>query len=172
MMSGIQVKSSTRAFTLIELLCVLVIISLFSGLVVIGLAGPLKRATNGHQLSMVSSLDQLARLQAKHKNTTVQLTFDLDAGLAYRSELESTTRIGHAERLTNAVIMISSGVLDSGTHHVIMNANGTSESYAVGLQDSRKESWILIAGQTGQATKLTREEDVDAVLQVTRPDTN
>jgi prepilin-type N-terminal cleavage/methylation domain-containing protein len=167
------------AFTLLELLVVLVIVVLLTSVVAVRMQAPYANARLAEVLKRIEFVDGQARGHAHSFAVPWRLTFDLDRGRIYAQRtgshderhcelvLPDTLRIRHVVTLADEV--------GSGTVHINVSPRGVTETYAVCVStQTGSASWLLFAGVSGQVSSLEEFTDVQRVLEPLRaasPDT-
>ncbi len=161
------------AFTLLELLVVLVIVVLLTSIVAVRMQAPYANARLAEVLKRIEFVDGQARGHAHTFAMPWRLTFDLDRGRVYaqrngsRDErhcevvLPATLRIRHVVTLADEV--------GAGTTHIDVSPRGVTETYAVCVStQTGSASWLLFAGVSGQVSSLKEFTDVQHVLEQLR----
>ncbi len=162
-----------RAFTLVEVMVVVLLMGLLAGAVALSLGGDVADSVRGNVVGRIAETDHLARLAARRMGGRTELQIDLDEQLLrYVSRVGEADEHGsHAVRLADAhvvdrVLMGGSSTsaireIEKGTVHIAMSENGHSASYAlrVSTRSDGHRTWLVFAGLTGQVTVLEDEED-------------
>jgi prepilin-type N-terminal cleavage/methylation domain-containing protein len=172
---GSQVCRLT-GFTLVELLSVLVVVGLLTGMVSWRLHGSLQRVRLRQSLERIEGLDRQARAEARRSSRTVRLEIDPTDGRLLLDKGEPSPG-GRSRRSTKGVSVVLPS--DVGIREVKVAARGTvrrdvvlavsplgqSLSYAVELATARAgNGWVVVLGRTGQIVRLQSEGEVDALL--------
>jgi prepilin-type N-terminal cleavage/methylation domain-containing protein len=162
------------AFTLLELLVVLVIVSLVATSVVLSSTGMWRQASMEATISRLESLDQHMRSYARSRGKSCELEFD-----TFEDQVRKVYQ--PEQRLDQPAIFLGRGfqlerVRMPGSSsarrklNVRFHANGTSLTYALGFKSADNETqWLLFAGVSGQLTRLNSERDLDAAFNLISP---
>jgi prepilin-type N-terminal cleavage/methylation domain-containing protein len=176
----------SRAFTLIEIMVVVVLMGLLAGAAALTLTGQVAERTRDDIVGQLSRQDHMARLAARRLGET-KLQYDLESQRIWRV---TTMRDGgfdrsHAMRLprNHAVDRIliadhestNSEDHETGQVEIVYSPGGHSLSYALRMHSQKEESrvWLFFAGLTGQVTVMEDEGKVYNLLQALskgRPD--
>jgi len=170
-------RPTRDAFSLVEVITVLVIVSLVAASVSLRLAGPVRRAALDDLAGRIAAFDRRARVSARRHDRDMQMAFDLsrgevacaavgDAGEAERRG--STVAMPRGCRLAALFMAGAAGAACQettvGRAVVRVSRRGLSPSYAVCIETERGErAWLLAAGLTGE---VTRVDDGAAVREV------
>jgi len=165
-------------FSLIELSAVLLIAGIAAGAVALRLGGPLARANAEDAMGQIQQFDHLARAYARRHDQELVVVIQLDRGRLYkrgpdRKELGAALKMPRRIHLRQA--WVGSGRAASGQVEIPISRLGLSPSYAMQVvTDKRSETWLLVAGLTGQMSQLDHEKDVEhamaAIAAATRAD--
>lgn len=160
-----------RAFTLIELAAVSLIVALLAGAVVWSFSGPIAAARAADALDRVRTFDAVARQATANNHREAVLRFDLysgslerydagqPAGPVYQARLPQGYRIA---RFRAADVDLQDG--DDRRVSIRCSAEGRTSTYAVQVVGPSLDRWMVFAGLSGQATEFDRESEVDAVF--------
>ena len=152
------------AFTLIELVVVVVIIALLSSLAVMSFGGTMDRYALNRAAETVQSFDSRARRDARTSRTAVTGTIE---------RRRDTFRLGqgrqapefHLPRAVNiADIRVDRRAVSAAEVQLQFNSDGVSPSYAVQLQRGESSLWMVVLGVSGQVVTLQSEREVNAIL--------
>ena len=146
-----------RAFTLIELLGVMLVMALLATVAVMSFATPIRAARARAAVEMIRSFDRSTRELALRGGTPLRMKFDADEGTLTRS------RGGSA---------IYSATLPSGFRIAEMrggatidcSALGLTRSYALRITGEHFDQWLIVAGLSGQITATSDERTVINIL--------
>jgi prepilin-type N-terminal cleavage/methylation domain-containing protein len=157
-----------RAFSLVELALVLVILALAAGTVAVGVRGTLARVTLADCLDEIEVFDRTTRRLATEQGEALRLVVDLARGRLRRTGADGREERGVAYRLPDgwriAEVRLVGRRVTTGTVAVSVSARGLGPTYALRLGGAEgRGCWIAVAGLTGQTWE---PEDEDAVQQV------
>jgi len=181
-----------RAFTLIEVMAVVVILALLAGTVVWSLTGDVRRVGVAEAADTIAHVDRTARIAAQRFEGGCRLRIDLDQQRARRLHTDAGGEVAAAHsvslprghRIEQLVLAPDVGDaatggaaarrVISGAIDIAYSPQGASPTYALRLgSPSGRQQWLVFAGLTGQMTVIDDERDVDnlfAMLAATRPD--
>ncbi len=145
----IQFKDSrsTRAFSLVELLVVLLILSMTATIVMVRFAGPLRKQRVATACEQWKSLDQLARIHSKNGDVTIevvtssnatQITLSSDKGLIRQSAFVRPLQIKLYDEFGNVLSWLS------------FRQSAGSIDYQVVISEGEVSKEIKFAGGSGQ----------------------
>ena len=154
------------AFTLIELMAVIVLMALLSATATLMVRAPLAKAKQDQAIAQIRFLDATARDRAR-QGEQVRLEFDLQASVA-------TLIDGQGEEIVNRValsdkpyqVMIMGAEKTDDSHRwVCYDQFGKSRSFAAQIGDqSSTNGWLMVLGMTGQTYMLNEKGAVHAII--------
>lgn len=154
------------AFTLIELVVVMLILAILAGTVVYSLSGTLDRYWLGQTAERMELFDAHARRQAVQRRTSVVASIDGDRHLL--EVVEPANRLSErfeiSSRVEVAEIRARQSVRSADGLQLVINRHGQSPSYAVKLQRHNQYRWLIVLGRSGQTISIADEEMIDAIL--------
>ena len=162
------------AFTLIELMVVLVIISLMAATVVISSTGIWRQASIESGIARLESLDQHMRSYARARGKPCQLQFDV-----YKQQVsklydpdkrpdQPAASLGRGLKLEE--IFVGSVSASRRKVSIGFDRAGMSPTYALEFKTTNNQQfWLLFAGVGGQLTRFSSEKELDAALQLITP---
>ena len=162
-------KSVLSAFTLIEVLVVLVIIGLLAAVATVRLQEPLQNARLGNVIQRIAFTDGQVRSHAQRFARRARLVYDLEKNLVY-AESEAASGAAHLRfELPGSVQLDQVRLHRSGSvgrkATIEVTPQGQTPSYAVKLgAGDRAGLWLFFSGVTGQVTQVDRESDVEELL--------
>lgn len=158
-----------RAFTLIEIVAVLAIMSMLMATAIVSFRGACRSARAQYALETIAQADAVTRERAARFGRTAELEIDID-----RSVLVTTTMDDEGETfnqptpLTGVAIervMVGNRQRGSGRVAVPFSAIGTSPTYAMRVKGANGESrWLMFCGATGQETIFENDRDIETLL--------
>lgn len=153
-----------NAFTLIELVVVIVIMSLLATLAVISFGGTIDRYQLGRAMETIEMFDARARRDARTLRQPVQTTIDRnDKRLVIHSREESSRyRLPRTVEIRD--IRIPRRAVVGGDFEIEFNREGRSVTYAIELGRGDMTRWMLVLGASGQVLTITDEREVDEIL--------
>jgi len=162
------------AFTLLELLVVLVLVALLTAIVAVRLMAPLQKARLESAVQRVAFIDSQTRTHARSASTGCQIVCELDSGRIFAQDASGHGHVAFDYRVPGALCVqrVLSAQLDcgSGTARIEVSARGTSCTYAICLSNAQHEKrWLLFAGLTGQIAYPKDDADVQAIFEFLEP---
>lgn len=158
-------------FTLIELVIVMILVALLSGLVMYSVRGHVDAAAIQRAAEQFQSLDRRLRAETRRAERAATIQFrDKGRRISVDSETDlSSTGIDIDQTLPGSVSVESLRLArvdgSSATGRVLLNAHGQSVNYAVHLVTaSGAEAWVVTLGVSGQQIRCRTEGEVDAML--------
>lgn len=153
-----------RAFTLIEVMVVLVLAAVLTTAVAVALTSPARAAQAKDAAERVEAFDRLVREHAKTAGAPQAIVFDLNRGTVRRGET-ATDETGAQEpgpvlqlpgQFRIERLLLPNGPVLSGEVRVPVSARGQTPSYALLLTERRQQKghWLAFAGLTGQMTEV------------------
>ena len=164
------------AFTLIEVMAVIVLLGLMAGAVTWSFARNVRGASRETAMSQVMRADRMARLAARRFGRPCVLRIDIGAQRVWRVvEVGSRIEKSPATSVSGCRldrIAIAGAVADSGIVDVPYSTAGHSASYGIRLVRQDWRGWLIFCGLTGQATVIENEQEAQNLLSLAgaRPD--
>ncbi|WP_428940622.1 pilus assembly FimT family protein [Fontivita pretiosa] len=163
-------RPARGAFTLLELLAVILIGGLLAAAVVLRLGPQLAQARLAGVLQQLEDADRLARASAAESGEPCEMVFDLTEGRVWRREQGRVGKLASL-RLPRGFAIAQMRTARSSHHGgevaVQIRPDGRSDSYALCVgragEEGRRErqsSWLVFAGLSGQVKRLSDERDV------------
>jgi prepilin-type N-terminal cleavage/methylation domain-containing protein len=158
-----------RAFSLIEVMLVVLILGIVAAAVSLNLTGPMHRARASDLAEEIASFDRLTRTYARRHDRPLRLVIDLSEGRIRRMDGSGTETIGAPLELGSswriARLLVGNQDVDFGTVSITCSRRGLTPTYAMLLEDRRgPRRWILIAGLTGQPSEMSDEKEIRQTL--------
>ncbi|MGI9470654.1 MAG: pilus assembly FimT family protein [Rubripirellula sp.] len=154
------------AFTLLEVVVVMVIIGILSTLAVMSLSGTMDRYRLDRAIETVELFDARARRQASNRRAPVDATIHLQ-----RNRLQIESSNGPAARVFSlpggveiASVRLSRKSVVGSELDLRYNQDGISPSYAVELKRGKHSRWLVVLGVSGQIVQLDGEREIDDIL--------
>lgn len=180
-MTWTDVQSSScrqrrAAFTLVELVVVLVIISIVASAAIFSLRRPLQIARLNRAISSLEDADRRARMEAQRSGTIVELIVDPRDNLAQQTTLVDGRRQTESRSLslsgsqTIDRFMFANGTTVKEQLKVKFAPNGRSATYAIRLKATGNnpqslQTWLVVVGATGQYVEVNEDSVVEQILQ-------
>ncbi len=177
------------AFTMIEMLAVIVVLGLLAGAAAWSLAGDAEAATYENVVGKLAHHERTARLAANRLGQTCVLRYNLNAQRISRFDTADRMatpawRLPAPYRIDRIVIHRPGGGDDAGHHgfgerydagtvEIDISRAGRSATYAIRVANNQQQGWLVFSGLTGQMTRINDAQEVDnlfAMLAGERPD--
>ena len=155
-----------HAFTLIELVVVMLILATLAGLVAYSLGGVMDRYQMNRAIETIELFDARARRQAIRSRRPLETRIDRGRNLL---SIEPSARRSPAtfrlpRRVEIAEIRMGRTTVAGGPLQLGINRHGQSESYAIHLQRGSVQRWLVVLGTSGQIVALNDKGEADAIL--------
>jgi prepilin-type N-terminal cleavage/methylation domain-containing protein len=153
-----------RAFTLVEIMAVILLATILSTAVMVSLAGPKRQATLQDVIQRLAATDHRLRQQALESGKPVTIRYDQSAGKLLRLEDDGgqTTVFDFPDAAALAEVRCAAAN-DDGS--MTCSSLGIMPTYAVALQPKNSPpQWIVFAGLSGDDVKAKDEKEVDAIF--------
>ncbi len=158
-----------RAFTLVELTVVLLILAIAAAAVTLRVHGPMRRARLDDVIAQVQQYDHLTRQWAREHDRPAQLVVDLSAGRLSRADEAGRAtgskplELGSDWAITR--LRIGREDVSGGQVSVHCSRAGLTPTYAMELTaPGGRRVWLLFAGLTGWAERVDDEAEVQDIL--------
>lgn len=163
----------TSAFTLIELLAVLVIVGLITAVASIRLSGTAQAARLEWAIQRLAAEDTLMRTHAAASGRAAHLRVQLGTGRLIRDfgdRREKASPVDLGQNLQVSRFLSAARDIETGDASIDYSPSGTCQTFAVELKGPGNRSILMLfAGITGQVTRIEDGRDVSRILQAMRP---
>jgi prepilin-type N-terminal cleavage/methylation domain-containing protein len=154
------------AFSLLEVMLVLVIIGLVMATVSLNWLPVLKRAQFSETVRKVQSIDQQARLTARTRGVPVRIIYGLEGNRIQFTRIsndgvETLQSFDLPEGHSIEQVLIRDDAVGESEYVSEINRFGISETLAVLVVDGSQEKWILFAGGTGQSQTFNDSSQIE-----------
>jgi prepilin-type N-terminal cleavage/methylation domain-containing protein len=160
-----------HAFTLIEVIAVVVILGMLVGVASMNLRGHLNRIKMIQAVGLLEEADRFARSIARKEHLPLEMTFNRKSStIRVRSAAGSASKpISRLWKLPTGItiskIRDAQGSNESHEKQIVISANGTSMMYAIGLVGTnRSATWLVMLGFSGQLVRMENDADVAAMF--------
>ena len=158
-----------RAFTLIEVMVVVLMMGLLAGAAALTLNKPLREARALDAITTVRSFDETARTVARRLGRPATLRFDFTANVLQRFEdnrLTQQIQLPFGFRVSQ--VRTAARRASEGDAQILCSPLGITRTYAVRIQGSGDfNTWLLVSGLSGEVTPITDESKLDAIFSAT-----
>jgi prepilin-type N-terminal cleavage/methylation domain-containing protein len=148
-------RKSRRAFTLIEMIAVVVILGVMAGAAAWSFRSSIESASARDVIEQIRFLDSTARQRAMRIGRPVEIVFDVSESALVRREgkrseesLRTTLPRGYRIEQVN----VSGRGMFDGEAAIVCSARGQSASYALRVVGPQMDQWLLFAGMSGQVS--------------------
>ena len=166
--------TSCGAFTLLELLLVLIVLSMVAVTVAVAWSGLHRRAVMADAIQRIEFFDQHMRQYARMHRSPCALKFDTKEGRVRKIYDLQGDKGTHWHTLGRGItlkqIEVSGGGRMRSTVEIPFNRHGLSATYGIALETrGEAQRWLVVAGLSGQVTHFETEDEFDAALQLIEP---
>ena len=163
-------RKPLAAFTLIELVVVLVLMSLLATLTVTAFGGTIDRYRLSRAAETFESFDAYIRREARKSGDMEKASINSNKGELTFVHSDRLRR--RMFRIPNLVEIAELKMVDSDGRRRSMRSvtdfevasSGRTPTYAVHLQRGKLSKWLVVLGFSGQIVSLESEREVDALL--------
>lgn len=155
-----------NAFTLIELVVVIVIMAILSTIAAMSLSGTMGQYDLARAAETIERVDASVRRQARVTHASVELSIDrnkkrltVDVGGSGRDATYKLPR-----RVTISNIRLHRRIVADNNFAIEVSGSGQSPTYAVELTRGEMKRWLIIVGASGQVIPAESEDEVDALF--------
>jgi prepilin-type N-terminal cleavage/methylation domain-containing protein len=160
---SMQRIDSRSAFTLLELIAVLVLLGLISTIATIVVTGHLEKAELGRITQLLAASDRKERDASRQSFVPGGLYYDRSKQRFYFKNSARTIEMGNSVKIAELVVI--GPTTESGS--ILFTQNGQSQTYAIRLQSRRGAAiWLLVAGLTGQVRLSENTDEIRSVLRM------
>ena len=158
------------AFTLIELVFVIVIMGVLATLAVLSTAGMMDRYKLSRAAETIEMFDARARRDARASHQPILAIIQRNQQrLVIGNPGDAASRPTAAQyRLPRSVeiteIRMRRRVTAGGNFEIRFNREGSSPTYAVRLERGNMSRWLVVLGVSGQVVVLENEGEVDEIM--------
>ncbi len=159
-----------KAFSLIELTVVLLIVGIAASAVALRVAAPMKAANMDDACRRARQFDELTRSYCRGQGRPVVMEFTADGKRIRRLNTAGESVGGECELgddLTiTAVLLAGTESYPAGNVRVACSSLGFAPTYAMLIEGpGRQRRWLIFAGLTGEVTETTDDAQVRGILE-------
>lgn len=169
--STISKRPFRRAFSLFELLAVILLMAIFAAAVRGPVVEMLDRITVRNAIEQLRTMDRLTRQEARQSGKIVTMHIDPLEGLLWRTDTTTDQNlIGQRARLPEQVRIDQIRIAPDRSDFDELNAEfktspqGITNTYALTLQTPMGNRWLIFAGLTGTCYELESEDQLANVF--------
>jgi prepilin-type N-terminal cleavage/methylation domain-containing protein len=155
-----------RAFTLVEVMLVVLLVGTLAAVAVMSFARPLRAARVREAIAEVGAFDAAARRLARRSGREVEIVIDAYEQRLTRREQdrEPASHLTLPGGLRIEQVRSSGDAAHESPLTIRVAPHGWSRSYAVRVVGPEFDRWLLVAGMSGQVTVIEDESKVEAIL--------
>lgn len=166
-------KRIRLAFTLLELIAVLVLLGLISTIAMFSVVGHVEQSELVRLSQELASADRKERYASRQSYLPGGLVFDRSKQRFQYQNSKRTIEVGKRIKTADFIINTLQSDKQSDTQSdkgsVLFAQSGQSPTYAIRLESSRGAMrWVLVIGMTGQVLFTDSIEDVRSVMAMGR----
>ena len=159
---------SNKAFTLVEIIVALVIISLTATIVTINTGGPLNDANWSDAISRIERADQFVRTYTENTAQPININIDLSENRIFFTDVGDQKKVGRIIKFPSGIriakLLVKGQALTGGVMPIRCSKASLTPTYAIlVLGPNGRQVWLLIAGLSGQITEFENEEQIEKV---------
>jgi prepilin-type N-terminal cleavage/methylation domain-containing protein len=162
-----------RAFSLIELSVVLVIVAIAAAAVTLNARGRMRHVTLADAVGAFVAYERTTRVAARQQDRPMVLSIDVSGGEVRRVSTDDgrpeSVPMTLPGRVSVARVLIRDRRIDYGAAAIRINTHGLSCTYAVLLGDGTRSQWLVVPGLTGRIVEVGDEDEVLDILAATGP---
>jgi prepilin-type N-terminal cleavage/methylation domain-containing protein len=161
--------SHRRAFTLIEMTAVILLLGLLTGGVLLSFAAPLDAIRMRQAIEQICAFDSSARQAARRAGREIEMVLDLSDQQLIRRELRDdqrrqTARVSLPVGTRVQEVRGAARSFSSGSVVIRISPLGISRSFALRLAGPQGDRWLMVAGLSGQIVLIDDEERIESIL--------
>ncbi|NND99092.1 MAG: prepilin-type N-terminal cleavage/methylation domain-containing protein [Pirellulaceae bacterium] len=169
--SPILATSTPNAFTLVELLVVMVLVAALSGIAIYSVQGHIDGASLADAADRLETFDRQIRARARQDGQPITFSFNpLQESVSVKGPQslrsgEMPREIKWNSKVQVGRVRLGNGPATQNTLPLTVNGRGQSKNYAVQLvSKSGASTWLITLGLSGQQLRCKTEDEVDALL--------
>jgi prepilin-type N-terminal cleavage/methylation domain-containing protein len=158
-----------RAFTIIELLAVLVLMALLAGSAVYAFGFELRSARLADASGQIRDLDQMTRRLASGTGAPTSMVIQPYKGRLFRRDLSGRTSqpVALSRRIRIDRVLVAGHEATRSDVRIDFMKDGSSSSYALRLSaPDQTPRWIVVAGLGGEVTQTSDDKQVEHIFAV------
>jgi len=161
-------RNRRSAFTLIEIMMAVLLMAMLASAAALSFSEPLRSARAKDAIEMVRFFDEASRQSARRFGRPVRTSFDLASEKISRyigEQMSYETALPHGCRIRQ--IRTAARRAAEGEFEIPCSPRGITRTYGVHLTGSGVDTWMLIAGLTGEVSLIKDEAQLDAIFAAT-----
>lgn len=155
-------KTAGHAFTLIELVVVMVLIGIMTAMAVLSLGGTMDRYRLTQATETFQTFDARARRQARSARRTIEATIEKDKRRLVIAQPSKQFRLPDSVEIKT--VRISQQAVPRTKVKLRFDSAGHSPTYAVEFRKGKLSKWLVILGTSGQTIAMDNVGEVNALL--------
>ncbi len=168
---ALNMSKLCRGFTLVEVMIVMLIMAIMSGIAVMSVQGHINNARWTRSFEQIEEIDRTARISARRDASPYQITFNRSKRSVelHAIGLNASAKSVRAFKLPAPFKFDSfrknTATSSSESFAVEIAGNGQSPSYAIAIAAaSGSPQWLVTLGFSGQQIRMEDAKDVAAML--------
>ncbi len=172
--AGMPRPGMRRAFTLVELTVVLLILGIAAAAVTLGLHAPLGRVKMQDATDAMLAFDRLTRAAARQQDRPLAMRLSLREGgpierCAAGDDAPLTAPLLLPSGCRIAVVLAGDERLTGPSAEIACSSQGYTPTYAMAIEGPGEvQQWLVLAGLTGQVTPVEDESHAKEILEAQR----
>ena len=162
------IRTRRSAFTLIEIMMAVLLMALLASAAALSFSEPLRAARAKDAIEMVRFFDETSRQTARRFGRPVRISFNLSGNKISRyigEQMSYETSLPHGCRIRQ--VRTAARRDAEGEIEIPCSPRGITRTYGVHLTGTGVDTWMLIAGLTGEVSLIKDEAQLDAIFAAT-----
>lgn len=158
-----------KAFTLIELVVVMVLLALLASLTVYSLGGTMDRYRVSRAIETVELFDARARRAARTTRRGVNVTIDRKSRELLIDPIDPQQENASFQlpsKVEIEEVRFAGSKRSQKQSDFSISGQGRSTTYAIQLRRGELTRWLVVLGFSGQVVPVNNESEVDAILSI------
>lgn len=161
-----------RAFSLIEITVVILVLAVIAGAVTLRMAASVQRARMDDVIGRIEQFDRLARVHTREHDRPLRLVVDMTAGTFQRTDARGSDEpcppLVLPDGYRIARLLVKAHAATSGSVSITCSRLGLTPSYALGIEGpAGQRKWLLVTGLSGRFVECESEEKTRNILAAT-----
>ena len=161
-------NGGATAFTLIEMMLVVLVMGLLASAAALSFARPMRAARWRDAIEMVRAFDANSREQARRFGRGIGMGFDLaenrvvrreEGRVTYQASLPAGVKVREVRTAARRAV--------EGEIEIPCSRAGATRTYAVHLTGSGMDQWLLVSGLGGEISTIKDEGQLDSIFAAT-----
>ncbi|TWT98398.1 prepilin-type N-terminal cleavage/methylation domain-containing protein [Stieleria varia] len=154
-----------RGFTLIELIVVLVIIAMLSGLVVLSVGSTMDRHRLSQAVETIEAFDMRLRREARAWRQPISAKVNTQSKTMVVPQADGSERLFQLHQRVDVLSWRLATRRSGGRQvEIAVDGDGRSSSYVVELGGGKSRVWLVVLGGSGQTFVTPRQDEARGLL--------